>query len=137
LWPWLSNISVLWTFWWKKKAATLSQPVSIITKFTWRLLTMGNNVMPSGTHILEILDWSTVSIYCCTFSVRLYYICKIQYQLVAKHFYLLINAPTCFGLKCLAIFREFSLACTALVPTCILTILHTIKIIMVIKCCSS
>ena len=40
--------------------------------------------------------------------------CKMQHQLVAQYFYLLIRAPKCFGLD---IFRELSLTCAAYVVT--------------------
>jgi len=41
---------------------------------------------------------------CCTFSVKLYYIHKIQHQLLAQQFYLLINAPTHFLLPFTPVF---------------------------------
>ena len=53
-------------------------------------------------------------------------------NLLHNAFSLLINAPTYFELKLLAIFRELVnvLRCAAYVSTCMIGILHLIKIIV-------
>jgi hypothetical protein len=52
------------------------------------------------TFLLYRGDKHGVAIYYCIFSMQVYYIRKIQHQLVAQHFCFLISAPTCFGCNC-------------------------------------
>jgi len=64
-------------------------------------------------------------------------LCKIQHQLVARHFYLLISAVTCFGLNCWPPSAFFSM-CSVCLYLYMVEILHMIKIIILkIKCYNS
>jgi hypothetical protein len=64
-------------------------------------------------------------------------LCKIQHQFVARHFYLLISAVTCFGRNCWPPSVFFSM-CSICFYLYMVEILHVIKIIILkIKCYSS
>jgi hypothetical protein len=57
---------------------------------------------------------------------------KNYHQGVAKRFYLLSNAATCFGLNFWPSSGELSLACAAYVSSRMLEIQHLIKIIVLL-----
>jgi hypothetical protein len=67
----------------------------------------------------------------------LFYVCKIEHQLVAQCVNLLINAPTCFGLNCgpSSGSPQFFLAFAAYVSTCAVGIVYMIELTVTdIKC---